>query len=490
MTSFTPLRRYGGVTLIRTHIFDSKSGQWIADPLLRGTVLGFMVGDSPIVELETGVEVDLQALLEDQLRPQRIDKNVEGVSASAFYVMADDRLNLADYLLSGSPVKSHLINRSQWAAVAALRTPQFHWAGLMRHTIGCPAAPGEFWVCPSDAKRLALAARRHYPEALPLDLIELMDQVWDTEGKDLGDVGAAHRLAARIDGVRLFGNRYPNITKTSCSPVILRVAKGFPKAIGVNLGWFVHQFQGDADGDLALVLAPPKGGCWSKGPGLSFREENLTPVRNSPLGVGGRSLSFFDLAAPRRSSRKSFEGQLVRGQYVGLLTRANWILCSYAVRQAARLGLSPFDAFCKALDLGAPMTEGVMDARKDESGADMIVQVADSFLGCIAGKVHIEHLLSLVGQYLMRDEAHPDDVNHFSQEQLSFLGQLLKSGLPEGATDGKVAMDKLVGENPALLAAYVKRGEPYHPFKGTGAAERLLDAMYREPMVHEMGGLK
>lgn len=488
MQMMVPLIRYSGTVLIRTHVFDAKQGVWNPDPLLKGTVLGFLVGDDPNVELTSGVVVNLRDSLEDCLRPQMISRTVKGVSSEAFYIMATDRINLFDYLLSGDRVDGGLVQRQMWQAVASLRTPQYHWAGLMRHTVGCPALPGEFWVCPSDARSLVLAARRLYPETLPVDLVELCDKVRDPQSGDwTGDVGAAQKLNARLDGVHLFGNRYPNVTSTSCSRVVLRVVKGFSKAIGVNLGWFVHQFQGDADGDLAMVLAPPMGGSWSKGPGLSFKEENLTPVRNSPLGVGGKSLGFFDLAAPRDSNLKSFQGQLVRGQYVGQLTRANWILCSLAVQQAEVLGLSPIDAYRQALDLGAPMTEGVMDARKDSAGADTITQVADALLGVISGKVAIGHVLHLVGLHMMRDEAHPEDVNHFSVEQLGFLSKLLKSTLPEGQTDGKVKIDKLVGSDPAIDSAFVRRAHPEKVFEaGVGTADRLLQALYVSP---KMGGL-
>lgn len=481
MQKLVPLIRYSGTVLIRTHVFESKKGIWKPDPLLQGTVLGFLVGDDPNVELTSGVVVNLQGALEDCLRPQLISRTVKGVSSEAFYVVATDRLNLFDYLLSGDRLESGLVQRQMWAAVASMRTPQYHWAGLMRHTVGCPALPGEFWVCPSDARSLVLAARRLYPASLPVDLVELCDSVRDPQsGNWTGDVGGAQKLNARLDGVHLFGNRYPNVTSTSCSPITLRVVKGFSRAIGVNLGWFVHQFQGDADGDLAMVLAPPTSGCW-------VSSVDITRVKNPSLGVGGKSLGFFDLAAPRDANLKSFQGQLVRGQYVGMLTRANWILCSLAVQQAASLGMSPMDAYRQALDLGAPMTEGVMDARKDSAGADTITQVADALLGVISGKVAIGNVLQLVGLHMMRDEAHPEDVNHFSTEQLGFLSKLLKSTLPEGQSDGKVNIGELVGTDPAIDSAFVRRNHPEKVFEaGVGTADRLLQSLYTSP---KMGGL-
>lgn len=425
MARLTPLPRVGGFLAIQTRIetkTDDGTVVITVNPELKGTCFGFLLGERPKVSVR-GREFLVEDVLPG-LREQRIAR--DGIIG--WYVLANDQINLVDNAAAGQPIRADVLEKAAAKVATGIVKPRMPHPGLMRPVIGGPVPDDEVWISKQDAHRL---------------------------GKRL-DI-----KPSRVDGLVVELLRYPSISPTGCSARICRVVENLPPAICVGFSSFAETHQGDGDGDLGFVFAVKDQ--------LLFSADNRGQRWYPALGPGGSGMKVRDLAAPRKASLSSFAGQLVRGRWIGLLTYFSWELNILASLNSRILGMSPRQAFMSAQECATPLTEGVMDARKDASGADSANRVCDTLQAVMAGKLPIGRLITVLREVMPREKdengvEYPGQVQRFSEAQLSFFENLLKTAGCKGPDDGPAGeycnVSKILERHPALKSLLIGSCKP------------------------------
>jgi len=254
---------------------------------------------------------------------------------------------------------------------------------------------------------------------------------------------AVLKQAARyLDGVNVYGVRYPNASSTSYEEKTLRVYLDAPSdSIFMKVTAIVKRHQGDFDGDrLGLHLSSKQSGKVAE------------PLHwNRKYAVAHNAFNLESLNAPEEKSQMEvMQGFSERGRWVGMLTYSFWLLFFSAANWHEELGhKNPGDLCPKVLDLFTPLIEGVMNARKGTgSGTVGGDSLASSVCDMFSGVAEIDSVLSILpvnstGEY---------DEEKFTPDQVEFLSKILHLVAGPNKTKCNLSCTSGACYDPVLLA--------------------------------------
>lgn len=325
------------------------------------------------------------------------------------------------------------------AHVYELTHPRVKTPGLMGFALGADSQLGEKEIAISSrqAGRLIAKLFRTGDRGGLLEyLLTRVEPFLALAGRDLSsrlrsgarpseeDRKVIRQIALGLDGVAVFGVRYPNASSTSHELKTLRIYKGAPgDYIYISPVALVRRHQGDCDGDrLGIHFVPRVVDGVTKSPHpLIWRREYQS---------AHSAFNLDDLVVPEgKSDLEIMAGFSERGRWVGMLTYNFWLLFLALSNHWRELGMEAPDKLCPVvLDLFTPLVEGVMNARKGQGagtidGESLAAQVCEMF----AGQRDMDRVLARLP---MKEDESEYDEEKFSKSQLRFLrrGLLLVSG--------------------------------------------------------------
>lgn len=224
-----------------------------------------------------------------------------------------------------------------------------------------------------------------------------------------------NKMVKQLDGLEVYGLRYPNASSTSHEKKILRIVRDQPfDLITMPVKDLVIRHQGDCDGDRAGTHIPR----------VVRRQEPNSIKWDMKYNKGHCNIDLLSLKAPEmKQPLDLMTGFLRRGRHVGMLTYNFWLLCYTIAINHQEFNLkNKQEAFPMALDLFTPLIEGNMNARKGTGSGETSDgrDLAELFCEMCGGNIPFEEVLSL----LPTKKKGEIDEEKFTEDQVNLLRKI------------------------------------------------------------------